>query len=63
MFAAISLRRKSAELFHGTSYRLLLPSVTRANAVISATADLNDRDLEEVTLYALFRRARAKRRV
>jgi len=36
---------------------------SRTNALISATVDLNDRDLEEVTLYALFRRSRAKRRV
>jgi transcriptional regulator with XRE-family HTH domain len=35
---------------------------SRANALISATADLDDRDLEEVTLYAQFRRARARRR-
>src|SRR5437867_3792448 len=36
---------------------------SRENALISATAELNDRDLEEVTLYALFRTSRAKRRV
>lgn len=36
---------------------------SRTSAIISATADLDDRDLEEVTLYARFRRAqRAKRR-
>ena len=35
---------------------------SRAKALISATADLGDRDLEEVTLYAQFRRARARRR-
>lgn len=38
-------------------------AAARTNALISATADLDDRDLEEVTLYARFRRAqRAKRR-
>jgi len=37
-------------------------SASRMNALISATGDLNDDDLEEVTLYALFRRARRAKR-
>ena len=37
---------------------------SRANTVLSVTADLDDDDLEEVMLYAQFRKAhhRAKRR-
>jgi hypothetical protein len=35
---------------------------SRANALISATADLDDRDLEEATLYARFRRAQRPKR-
>jgi transcriptional regulator with XRE-family HTH domain len=35
----------------------LQPS-SRMNKLLSATGDLNDDDLEEVTLYALFRKAR-----
>jgi len=40
------------------------PPKSRANKVLSATADLDDDDLEEVMLYAQFRKAhhRAKRR-
>ena len=37
-------------------------SKSRANALISATADLDHRDLEEVTVYAQFRRAQRSRR-
>jgi transcriptional regulator with XRE-family HTH domain len=37
-------------------------SKSRANALITATADLDDRDLEEVTLYAQFRRTQRSRR-
>jgi transcriptional regulator with XRE-family HTH domain len=33
---------------------------SRTNALLSATADLGDQNLEEVTLYALFRRARQR---
>jgi transcriptional regulator with XRE-family HTH domain len=33
---------------------------SRTKALITATAELDDRDLEEVTLYALFRKARAR---
>jgi hypothetical protein len=40
------------------------PPKSRANKVLSATADLDDDDLEEVMLYAQFRKAQhpAKRR-
>lgn len=30
----------------------------RTNTLLTATSDLNDEDLEELTLYALFRKAR-----
>jgi len=33
---------------------------SRANALLSATADLNDDDLDEVRLYALFRKAQSR---
>ena len=52
--------------FFGVPITVFFPEAKpklRVNAIISATADLDDRDLEEVTLYALFRRAqRAKRK-
>ena len=52
--------------FFGVPMAVFFPGpqpASRTNALISATADLDDRDLEEVTLYARFRRAqRAKRR-
>jgi transcriptional regulator with XRE-family HTH domain len=35
-----------------------LQPTSRMNDLLSATGDLNDADLEDVTLYALFRRAR-----
>lgn len=35
-----------------------LPPTSRMNGLLSATGDLNDDDLAEVTLYARFRRAR-----
>ncbi len=35
-----------------------LQPISRMNNLLSATGDLNDDDLEEVTLYALFRKAR-----
>jgi transcriptional regulator with XRE-family HTH domain len=38
-----------------------LQPTSRMNDLLSATGDLNDDDLEEVTLYALFRRARRTR--
>ena len=34
----------------------------RANALLSATADLDDDNLEEVTLYAQFRRTRQRKK-
>lgn len=46
--------------FFGVPIAVFFPeaqAASRANALISATADLDDRDLEEVTLYARFRRA------
>jgi transcriptional regulator with XRE-family HTH domain len=51
--------------FFGVPITVFFPEAgpkSKANALISATADLDDRDLEEVTLYAQFRRARARRR-
>src|SRR5437764_4604099 len=41
--------------FFGVPIAVFFPGpqpTSRANALISATADLDDRDLEEVTLYA-----------
>jgi hypothetical protein len=35
-----------------------LQPISRMNNLLSATGDLNDDDLEEVTLFALFRKAR-----
>jgi transcriptional regulator with XRE-family HTH domain len=46
--------------FFGVPITIFFPqleSTSKTNALVSATADLNDDDLEEVTLYALFRRA------
>lgn len=34
----------------------------RTNTLLSATADLDDEDLEELTLYALFRRAQQRKK-
>ena len=52
--------------FFGVPIAVFFPGAqpaSRANVLISATADLDERDLEEVTLYARFRRAqRAKRK-
>jgi transcriptional regulator with XRE-family HTH domain len=51
--------------FFGVPITVFFPEAgpkAKANALISATTDLDDRDLEEVTLYAQFRRARARRR-
>jgi transcriptional regulator with XRE-family HTH domain len=39
-----------------------IPPASRANALLSAAGDLDDEDLEEVLLYAQFRRARQKRK-
>ena len=51
--------------FFGVPMAVFFPEAqpaSRANALISATADLDDRDLEEVTLYARFRRAQRPKR-
>src|ERR1700730_18174260 len=52
--------------FFGVPMAVFFPGAqpaSRTNALISATADLDDRDLEEVTLAERFRRSqRAKRR-
>jgi transcriptional regulator with XRE-family HTH domain len=52
--------------FFGVPMAVFFPGAhpaSRTNALISAIADLDDRDLEEVALYARFRRTqRAKRR-
>jgi hypothetical protein len=53
--------------FFGVPIAVFFPQAqpkSRANAVLSATADLDDDDLEEVMLYAQFRKAQhpAKRR-
>lgn len=51
--------------FFGVPMSMFFPEAqpaSRANALITATADLDDRDLEEVTLYARFRRAQRPKR-
>jgi len=53
--------------FFGVPISIFFPqaqSKSRANALLSATADLDDADLEELVLYAQFRKARhgARRR-
>jgi transcriptional regulator with XRE-family HTH domain len=53
--------------FFGVPITVFFPQAqpkSRANAVVTATADLDDDDLEEVILYAQFRKAqrRGKRR-
>jgi transcriptional regulator with XRE-family HTH domain len=53
--------------FFGVPITIFFPQAqpkSRANTVLSVTADLDDDDLEEVMLYAQFRKAhhRAKRR-
>jgi transcriptional regulator with XRE-family HTH domain len=47
--------------FFGAPITVFFPQAepkSRTNALLSATADLDDEDLEEVTLYAQFRRTR-----
>ena len=47
--------------FFGVPVTVFFPQVqptSKMNDLLSATGDLNDDDLAEVTLYALFRRAR-----
>ncbi len=36
--------------------------ISRTKTLLTATADLDDEDLEELTFYALFRRARRRQR-
>jgi transcriptional regulator with XRE-family HTH domain len=51
--------------FFGVPMAVFFPEAqpaSRTNALISATADLDERDLEEVTLYARFRRAQRGKR-
>ena len=51
--------------FFGVPVAVFFPPVqpaSRMNALLSATGDLDDDDLEEVTLYAMFRRARRPKR-
>lgn len=51
--------------FFGTPITVFFPQPTpksRTNALLSATADLDDDNLEEVTLYAQFRRMRQRKK-
>jgi len=51
--------------FFGVTITVFFPKAepkARTNALLSATADLDDENLEEVTLYAQFRRARQKKK-
>jgi transcriptional regulator with XRE-family HTH domain len=51
--------------FFGTPITAFFPQPepkSRTNALLSATAELDDEDLEEVTLYAQFRRTRQRKR-
>ncbi len=59
---SISDLEKLAQFF-GVPITIFFPQAqpeSRANAVISATANLDDDDLEEVMLYAQFRKTRQK---
>ena len=59
---SISDLEKLAQFF-GVPITIFFPEPqpkSRANALLSAAADLDDENLEEVTLYALFRRARQR---
>ena len=52
-------------LFFGVPITVFFPKAepkSRTNDLLSATADLDDADLEEVMLYAQFRKARDQRR-
>ena len=56
---------ESLARFFGLPIAVFFPEAhpkSRTNALLTATADLDEKDLEEVTLYAQFRRARRKRR-
>jgi transcriptional regulator with XRE-family HTH domain len=51
--------------FFGTPITVFFPQSepkSRTNALLSATADLDDDNLEEVTLYAQFRRTRQRKK-
>ena len=51
--------------FFGTPIAAFFPQPepkSRTNALLSATADLDDDNLEEVTLYAQFRRTRQRKK-
>ena len=51
--------------FFGVPITIFFPQLettSKTNALFSATADLDDDDLEEVTLYAQFRRAQRSRK-
>src|SRR5437879_6191076 len=51
--------------FFGVPITVIFPQAApkaRTNALLSATADLDDENLEEVTLYAQFRRARQRKK-
>lgn len=51
--------------FFGVPITVFFPdaeSKLRTNALVTATADLDDRDLQEVALYAQFRRSLRRRR-
>ena len=51
--------------FFGTPITIFFPQPepkSRTNALLSATADLDDDNLEEVTLYAQFRRTRQRKK-
>jgi len=51
--------------FFGMPITVFFPKAepkARTNALLSATADLDDENLEEVTLYARFRRARQRKK-
>ena len=52
-------------MFFGVPITVFFPQVVpkaRTNSLLSATADLDDENLEEVTLYAQFRRARRRKK-
>jgi transcriptional regulator with XRE-family HTH domain len=51
--------------FFGTPITIFFPQPEpkpRTNALLSATADLDDENLEELTLYAQFRRTRQRKK-
>lgn len=64
LVAAISDLEKLARYF-GVPVNAFLPESnpkSRTNALLSARADLDDADLDEVRLYALFRKSRSMAR-